>query len=65
MWAASVGAEVIGRAHQAGLLGPRFGFAVGDADHDDLIIRQQWRVGTYGFVKGEDVEFAKAQGTLL
>ncbi len=38
-------------------LGPRVGFAVGDADHDDLIIGQQrLRFRADRFVEGEDVE---------
>ena len=44
-------------ADQRRSLGPRFGFAVGDADHHDLIIGQQrLRFRADRFVEGEDVE---------
>ena len=50
-------AESLDRADQRRSLGPRFGFAVGDADHDDLIIGQQrLRFRADRFVEGEDVE---------
>ncbi len=61
----SVGVESLGRADQASLLGPRFGFAVGDSDHDDLIIGQQGRVRADGFVEGEDMELGAENGGVV